>query len=192
MCACQVNVRSALVTWNHSSVWSLHYRHTVLNYLRCLVSKVSKCEDLYTRTPYNRNCRGGAMLIFRTLYKIEKSWDESKTVSMTYEDSEQFVVVSSTALDLTRENFSDHIVSFCSDELPDRLVLKNVNDIVQLLLRLECTSWPGIGRCHSMQVLVDNHTHRVGLSSSLLHMSGSQCSWSRMSAVIRAQTLVYS
>jgi len=43
-----------------------------------------------------------------TLYKIEKSLDESKTVLMTDMDHEQFVVVSSTALDRTQDNFSDH------------------------------------------------------------------------------------
>jgi len=50
---------------------------------------------------------------------------------MTDKDHELFVVVSSTSPDQTQENFSDHIVSFCSEELPGRRVLKNVNDIVR-------------------------------------------------------------
>jgi len=65
----------------------------------------------------------------RTLCKIEVLRREQNRVND--KDHEEFVVVSSTAPDRTQDNLSDHIVSFCSEELPARYVLKNVNGIVQ-------------------------------------------------------------
>ena len=52
----------------------------------------------------------------RTLCKIEKSKDESKTVSLTDEDHKQFVVVNSTTLDRMQVNFSNRILLFYSKE----------------------------------------------------------------------------
>jgi hypothetical protein len=52
---------------------------------------------------------------------------------MTDKDSEQFVVVSSTTLNRMQENISGRILSFSSEVLPVRHVLKNVNDVVQVV-----------------------------------------------------------
>ena len=68
-----------------------------------------------------------------TLCNMEKPKDEIKTASMTDKDQEQFVVLSSTTLDRMRENFFARIL-FCSEEQPGLRVLKNVNDVTQLLL----------------------------------------------------------
>ena len=46
----------------------------------------------------------------------------------------------STTQDRIQLNFSGRILSFCIEVQPGRRVLKSVDDVIQMLLRLECTS----------------------------------------------------
>ena len=51
------------------------------------------------------------MFTFRTLCKKEKSYGETKTVSMNGKVHEQFVEVNSTTLDRMREHFFGRILT---------------------------------------------------------------------------------